>query len=98
MTYNITRNTITKTEKHGYPTGDRPEEKYVRIREELTVYGTEDVLAYLTKLLEHHNVSFSRLKTCVKSKTSAEKYDDIKKQLDKNFHDPNGEPLLGASR
>jgi hypothetical protein len=85
MTYNIKRNTITKTQTDSYPTGDRPEETYVRAREEVSVYGTEDVLAYLTKLLEHHNVSFSRLKTCVKFKTSTEKYEDIEKHLQQKF-------------
>jgi hypothetical protein len=84
-TYNIKRNTITKTQTYSYPTGDRSEEKYVRVREELTVYGTEDVLAYLTKLLERHNISFSRLKTCVKFNTSTEKYEDIEKHLQQKF-------------
>jgi hypothetical protein len=85
MAYNIVRDTITKTETYSYPTGDRPEETHVRAREEVSVYGTEDVLAYLTKLLEYHNVSFSRLKTCVKFKTSTEKYDAIEKQLKQKF-------------
>jgi len=58
MEYNIRRNTHTKMHITRWPTGDRPEETYVRAREEVSVYGTEDVLAYLIKLLKDHNVCF----------------------------------------
>jgi hypothetical protein len=85
MTYNIRRVTHTKTHTTKWPTGDRPEEKHVEAVEDVTVYGTEDVLAYLTKLVELHNISFSRLKTCVKFKTSTEKYEDTEKQLRQEF-------------
>jgi hypothetical protein len=82
MTYTIHRVTHTKTQTIRWPTGDRPEEKHVEAVEDVTVYGTEDDLTFLIKLLEDSNVSFSKLKTCVKFKTSTGKYEDIEKQLD----------------
>jgi glycine cleavage system regulatory protein len=85
MIYNIRRAAYTKTCITEWPTGDRPAEKHVESVEDVTVYGTEDVLAHLTKLLEDHNVSFSRLKTCVKFKTSTKKYEDTEKQLREKF-------------
>jgi hypothetical protein len=85
MSYNIRRNTRTKTQTIEWPTGDRPAEKHFESVEDITVCGTDDVLTFLIKLCEQHNVSCSRLKTCVKYKTSTKKYEDIAKQLGEKF-------------
>jgi len=85
MTYNIRRLTHTKTSTTTWPTGDRKARVCEAVTEKLTVYGTEDVLTYLTKLLSEHNVFCSRLKTCIKFESSTETYDAIEKQLHQKF-------------
>jgi hypothetical protein len=51
MTYNISRITTINRTTTTHPTGDRTEKTEQR-KEIVTVYGTEDVLTYLTEQLK----------------------------------------------
>jgi hypothetical protein len=84
MTYNISRITTINRTTTTHPTGDRTEKTEQR-KEIVTVYGTEDVLTYLTEQLKDNGIGFSRLKTCIKFSTSTEKYEDIERQLRQKF-------------
>ena len=82
MSYNISRDKITK--KKTTIIGERITIEEHTI-EDVVVYGTNDILAFLAKLLEERNVSFHRLKTCMKFKTITEAFEDIEKQVQQKF-------------